>query len=106
MSKQRPPKKKVVVTTSREKKKVKPTISRSKSGNQSSSSTLLFTKQHFLLMGLGAVLVALGLLLMSGGAMEDPNEWHPEVIYSFRRTVLAPIVILAGLGVEIYAIFK
>ncbi|MFK7931942.1 MAG: DUF3098 domain-containing protein [Saprospiraceae bacterium] len=28
------------------------------------------------------------------------------MIYSFRRTVLAPFVILAGLVVEIYAIFK
>lgn len=106
MSKHKPPKKKVVVTTSNQKKRVKPTVSRSKSSSQPTPSTLLFNKKHFMLMGLGAVLVALGLLLMSGGAMEDPNEWNPEVIYSFRRTVLAPIVILAGLGVEIYAIFK
>lgn len=106
MSKQKPPKKKVVVTTSTPKKKVKPTVSRSRSGNQPTPSTLLFNKQHFMLMGLGAVLVALGLLLMSGGAMDNPNEWDPGKIYSFRRTVLAPIVILAGLGVEIYAIFK
>ncbi|PHN07501.1 DUF3098 domain-containing protein [Flavilitoribacter nigricans] len=106
MSKHKPPKKKVVVTTSKEKTKVRPTVSRSKASNQTTPSTLLFNKQHFMLMGLGAVLVALGLLLMSGGAMDNPNEWDPNVIYSFRRTVLAPIVILAGLGVEIYAIFK
>lgn len=108
MSKQKPPKKKVVVTTSNPKKKVKPTVSRarSRSGSEAASSSLLFNKQHFMLMGLGAVLVALGLLLMGGGGMEDPNQWDPGVIYSFRRTVLAPIVILAGLGVEIYAIFK
>lgn len=48
----------------------------------------------------------LGIILMSGGGMDNPNEWHPDVIYSFRRTVLAPIVILGGLGLEIYAIFK
>lgn len=106
MSKHKPPKKKVVVSTSKQKKRVKPTVSRSKSKGQQPSSVLLFNKQHFLLMGLGALLVALGLLLMSGGAMDNPQEWKPEVIYSFRRTVLAPIVILAGLGVEIYAIFK
>lgn len=66
----------------------------------------MFNRQHYILMGIGAGLVLLGILLMSGGAMDDPNEWHPEVIYSFRRTVLAPIVILGGLGLEIYAIFK
>ena len=106
MSKHKPPKKKVVVTTSTQKTKVKPTVSRAKSSEQSSTSTLLFNRQHFMLMGLGAVLVALGLLLMSGGAMDNPQEWNPDIIYSFRRTVLAPIVILAGLAVEVYAIFK
>lgn len=106
MSKQKLPKKKVVVTTSRENTPIKPTVSRSRATAQPSSTSLLFGKEHYLLMGLGAVLIALGLLLMSGGAMESPEVWQPEVIYSFRRTVLAPIVILAGLGVEIYAIFK
>lgn len=106
MSKQKPPKKKVVVTTSRQNTPIKPTVSKSKAVPQSSATSLIFGKENYLLMGLGALLIALGLLLMSGGAMESPDVWQPEVIYSFRRTVLAPIVILAGLGVEIYAIFK
>jgi len=38
--------------------------------------------------------------------MPSPDVWEPQRIYSFRRTVLAPIFILAGLGTEIYAIFK
>lgn len=106
MSKQKPPKKKVVVTTSTPDTRIKPTVARSKTAPQSTPSTLLFQKEHFVLMGVGVVLIVLGLLLMSGGAMASPQEWDPSVIYSFRRTVLAPIVILAGLGVEIYAIFK
>ena len=57
-------------------------------------------------MSIGAGLIALGLVLMSGGHMPSPDVWEPERIYGFRRTVLAPLVILAGLGVEIYAIFK
>jgi hypothetical protein len=40
------------------------------------------------------------------GGHEDPNVWDETVIYSFRRITLAPIVILAGLAVEVYAIFK
>jgi hypothetical protein len=67
---------------------------------------LLFEQSHYAWMLLGAGLIALGMLLMSGGAMPDPNTWDPNIIYSTRRTVLAPIVILAGLAVEVYAIFK
>ena len=57
-------------------------------------------------MAVGVGLIALGMILMLGGAMKDPNQWDEIVIYSARRTVLAPIVILVGLATEIYAIFK
>lgn len=107
MSKHKPPKKKVVVsTTSKKKKKVQPTVSRARSSATQAPTKLLFNKQHYILMSIGAGLIALGLLLMSGGGMDSPEVWDPEKIYSFRRTVLAPIVILAGLALEIYAIFK
>lgn len=67
---------------------------------------LLYGKETYVWMMGGVLLIILGLFLMSGGKMPDPNTWDAGHIYSFRRTVLAPIVILAGLGVEIYAIFK
>lgn len=67
---------------------------------------LLFGRKNYLLMLLGAGLVVLGMFLMSGGGMPDPDTWDPDIIYSTRRTLLAPIVILAGLVVEIVAIFK
>lgn len=67
---------------------------------------LLFTRHHYYLMGAGLLLIALGMILMAGGGMPNPDVWEPERIYSFRRITLAPIVILAGLGLEIYAIFK
>lgn len=70
------------------------------------SFPLLFTQQNYLYIGIGCGLIALGLILMLGGDMKDPNVWDESVIYSARRTVLAPIVILAGLAVEVYAIFK
>jgi len=67
---------------------------------------LLFTKQNYIYIGIGCGLIGLGLLLMLGGNMTDPNVWDESVIYSARRITLAPIVILAGLGMQIYAIFK
>ncbi len=97
-------KKKVVST----KKKTKPTVQRTRSKTASSkpSRELIFKKENYVFMGIGAGLIFLGMLLMLGGSMPSPDVWDDSIIYSFRRTVLAPIVILAGLGVEIYAIFK
>ncbi|MFZ4545206.1 MAG: DUF3098 domain-containing protein [Saprospiraceae bacterium] len=67
---------------------------------------LIFGRQNFIWIGIGAVLIAVGLLLMLGGQQVSPDVWDENVIYSFRIVTLAPIVILAGLIVEIYAIFK
>ena len=44
--------------------------------------------------------------MMLGGGMPDRNTWDPNIIYSPRITVVGPVLILAGLIVEIYAIFK
>jgi hypothetical protein len=67
--------------------------------------TLLFTKAHFKFMLIGVAFILGGLLLMTGGAQKDPNVWDPQVIYNPRIVTLAPIVILIGLGLQIYAIF-
>lgn len=70
------------------------------------SFPLLFDKQNYLWMVIGVALIILGMVFMLGGQMKDPNVWDESVIYSFRRTVLAPVFIIAGLAVEIYAILK
>lgn len=102
-------KKKVVVsTTSVPKKKVKvtpTTTSRSKAA-KIQNEPLIFGDMNYKIMGLGAVLIAIGLLLMTGGAQPSPDVWDDNIIYNWRITVLSPIVILTGLGIEIYAIFK
>ncbi|HEY3385669.1 MAG TPA: DUF3098 domain-containing protein [Saprospiraceae bacterium] len=79
---------------------------RSTSTRNVQSFPLLFSKQNYLYIGIGCGLIGLGLILMLGGGMKDPNVWDESVIYSARRTVLAPIVILAGLAMQVYAIFR
>ena len=59
-----------------------------------------------MLMAAGFGIMLVGMLLMTGGGPENYNDWNADRIYSFRRTVLAPIVILGGLVFEIYVIFK
>lgn len=68
--------------------------------------TILFTKDNYIWMGIGAVIIAIGMLLMSGGKNQDPNTFDTNVVYSTARITIAPIVILLGFVVEIYAIFK
>lgn len=101
--------KKKVVTTKKKKQdnltqRVAPTSSRSRA-TTTTPTELLFGKRNYMFMAIGFGLIILGMILMSGGGMDDPNTWDPDVIYSTRRTLLAPIVILAGLGMQIYAIF-
>ena len=87
--------------------KIKATVSRSQAtATPAAPKEMIFGKENYIWMAIGAGLVALGLILMMGGGMDDPNVWDESIIYSFRITVLAPIVILTGLVVEIYAIFK
>ncbi len=62
-----------------------------------------FGKKNYLFLLIGVGLIALGFLLMVGGKSTDPNVFNEE-IFSFRRITLAPILILAGFVVEIYAI--
>lgn len=70
------------------------------------NTTPLFGKENYTWMLVGIVLVALGLILMAGGKSKDPNVFNPNEVYSFRRITIAPILILLGLGIEIYAIFR
>lgn len=63
----------------------------------------LFSSRNYTLMIAGILLITLGFILMSGGRREDPAVFNPE-IYNFRRIRLAPFLILAGLGIQVYAI--
>ena len=70
------------------------------------TSSSLFTKENYLWMGIGAAVIALGMLLMAGGKSDDPSVFNAAEVYSARRITVAPILILLGLGIEVYAIFK
>jgi hypothetical protein len=65
-----------------------------------------FGKSNYTWMLIGAAFIVLGMFLMSGGKSADPNLFNESEVYSFRRITLAPIVVIAGFIIEIYAIFK
>ena len=64
-----------------------------------------FGKENYRLLLIGLALIVVGFLLMIGGGSDDPNVFS-EDIFNFRRLTLAPILILAGYVVEIFAIMK
>ena len=62
-----------------------------------------FKKKNFILLITGILFIATGIILMSGGASEDPEVFNYE-IFNFRRLTLAPILITIGFIIEIFAI--
>lgn len=66
----------------------------------------LFEKENFKWMLIGVGVMALGLILMAGGRSDDPNVFNPKEVYGTVRITIAPIIILAGLVIEIFALFR
>lgn len=76
-------------------------------GANTASTASVFEKQNYIWMLAGLVLIAAGMYLMSGGRSNvDPSVFNKDAVYSSTRITVAPIVIIAGLVVEIIAIFK
>ena len=68
-----------------------------------SKDTFVFQKENYILLLAGLALIILGFVLMIGGGSDDPTVFSDD-IFSFRRMTLAPILILLGYVVEIFAI--
>lgn len=68
--------------------------------------TALFTKKNYVWMVAGIIVIALGMLLMAGGKSTDPNVFDTKEVYSTTRITIAPILILLGIVIEIFAIFR
>ncbi len=75
------------------------------SSTVSKSSQFAFGKENYKLLLIGLVLITGGFLLMIGGGSDDPKVFSDD-IFNFRRLTLAPLLILAGYVVEIFAIMK
>ena len=71
--------------------------------NKKSKKTFVFQRKNYIFMIIGLLFIALGFILMSGGASEDPNIFNPE-IYNFRRIRLAPTLVLIGFAIQVFAI--
>ena len=66
----------------------------------------LFGRENYKWMIIGVVVMAIGFFLMAGGKSSDPNVFQDKDVYSTTRITIAPILIIAGLIMEIFAIMK
>lgn len=70
-------------------------------------SNSMFTKDNYRWMIIGLAVIAAGMVLMAGGKSNaDPSVFNKDAVYSPMRITVAPLLILLGLGIEIFAIFK
>ena len=82
-----------------------------KSVDVSEKNAFYFGKENYKWMLIGLALIVVGFLLMMGADANtvdgkyDPNVWN-EGVFSIRRIRIAPMLVIAGFVVEIYAILK
>ncbi len=69
-------------------------------------SPSMFTKENYIWMLAGLVIMAIGMFLMAGGKSHDPNVFNKDEVYSTTRISVGPVLIIIGLVVEILAIFR
>ncbi|HEY6504334.1 MAG TPA: DUF3098 domain-containing protein [Chitinophagaceae bacterium] len=73
---------------------------------ENNTNTSIFSKDNYIWMLVGIVVMAIGMFLLAGGKSEDPTKFNADEVYSTTRITVAPILILAGLVIEIFAIFR
>lgn len=73
------------------------------SGKAKHESSFAFGKINYILLIAGVVILFLGYICLSGGGSDDPTVFSDK-LFDARRLVVAPILIVGGLIVEIFAI--
>ncbi|MBQ4183795.1 MAG: DUF3098 domain-containing protein [Bacteroidales bacterium] len=64
---------------------------------------MAMSRKGIKMMIAGLLVMVAGFILLSGGGSDDPNVFN-YAMFDFRRLVAAPIVIIAGIVVELLAI--
>lgn len=92
-------------------KKTKNTAQKSYNLPAEENKGFYFGKENYKWMFIGLALILLGFILMMGPDANtvdgkfDPMVWN-EGVFSIRRIRIAPLLVIAGFAVEVYAILK
>lgn len=71
--------------------------------NNDIKDAMPLTLRGIIMLAAGLLLMVLGYILMTGSGSDDPQLFS-EAMFDTRRLVIAPLVIAAGVVVEIVAI--
>lgn len=66
----------------------------------------VFSKGNYKFLLIGLAINLLGFILMIGGGSDDPNKFDAGELFHPIRITIAPILIVAGYIVILYAIMK
>lgn len=69
----------------------------------SDNSKMAITPKGLKFLLIGLLVMVAGYILMMGGGVKDPQVFN-YAMFDFRRLVAAPLVIIAGIVIEIIAI--
>ena len=67
------------------------------------AALMAVTRKGLVLMVIGLVVMVVGFIVLSGGGSKDPKVFN-EAMFDFRRLVVAPVLILAGIIGEVVGI--
>ncbi|MBQ9399284.1 MAG: DUF3098 domain-containing protein [Bacteroidales bacterium] len=66
---------------------------------------MAITPKGLKLLLIGLIVMIAGFILMMGGGSTDPQVFNYDM-FDFRRLVAAPLVIIAGIVIEVVAIMS
>ena len=66
---------------------------------------MAITPKGLKLLLAGLLVMIAGFILLSGGGTRDPEVFN-EAMFDFRRLVAAPVVMVAGIVIEVVAILS
>lgn len=70
---------------------------------ENNNTKFAFTTHNYILLGIGVLFIIIGLFFMQGGGSEDPAIYNEEM-FNFQRITLAPILIVSGFIINVFAI--
>ena len=76
-----------------------------KNNKQNAGIQFAFHKENYKFLFIGLALLILGFILMIGGGSDDPNKFS-AAIFDTQRLTIAPLLLIAGFTVEMWAILK
>ena len=92
------------MATEKQKSTNKP-VQETKPNTSAAAGKIVFGKENYYLIIAGLVVIIIGFILMSGGGYTDPTVFPEDELYSTRRITVAPIVVIIGFAIEVYAVF-